>query len=136
AAPHHIITEQMVARAFRDGRREPMLLLDIALPRDVEPAVGGIDGVFLYDVDDLKQVVDSTLAQRRGQIAQSDAIITQGVDEFMTWYRGRSVVPVIQALRGRAEAMRQAELERAIRALHLDADAAAAADILTKQLLN
>lgn len=136
AAPHHVITEQMVARAFRDGRREPMLLLDIALPRDVEPAVGGIDGVFLYDVDDLKQVVDSTLAQRRGQIEQSDAIITQGVDEFMTWYRGRSVVPVIQALRGRAEAMRQAELERAIRALHLDAEAAAAADILTKQLLN
>ncbi len=136
AAPHHVISAEMVARAFREGRREPMLLLDIALPRDVEPGAGSIDGVFLYDVDDLQQVVDSTLAQRRGEIDRADAIIGQGVSEFMTWYRGRSVVPVIQALRGHAEQLRQAELERALRSAHLDPQTAAAVDVLTKQLLN
>lgn len=136
AAPHHVISADMVARAFREGRKEPMLLLDIALPRDVEPGAGSIDGVFLYDVDDLQQVVDSTLAQRRGEIDRADAIIGHGVSEFMTWYRGRSVVPVIQALRGHAEQLRQAELERALRTAHLDPETAAAVDVLTKQLLN
>ncbi|HEU5210801.1 MAG TPA: glutamyl-tRNA reductase [Longimicrobiales bacterium] len=136
AAPHHVISADMVARAFREGRKEPMLLLDIALPRDVEPGAGSIDGVFLYDVDDLQQVVDSTLAQRRGEIDRADAIIGHGVSEFMTWYRGRSVVPVIQALRGHAEQLRQAELERALRSAHLDPQTAAAVDVLTKQLLN
>ena len=136
AAPHPVITQTMVARAFREGRREPMLLLDIALPRDVEPTASSIDGVFLYDVDDLQQVVDSTLTQRRGQIEKADGIIGDGVAEFMTWYRGRSVVPVIQALRGRAEDVRQAELERLLRSMNLDPQAAEAVDVLTKQLLN
>lgn len=136
AAPHHVITAEMVARAFREGRRDPMLLLDIALPRDVEPAAGSIDGVFLYDVDDLQQVVDSTLAQRRGEIERADTIIGDGVAEFMTWYRGRSVVPVIQALRGHAERLRQAELERVLRSANLDPETAATVDVLTKQLLN
>ena len=136
AAPHPIITEQMVARTFRDGRREPMLLLDIALPRDVEPAAGDIDGVFLYDVDDLRQVVDGTLALRRAEIDAAETIIGAGVEEFLRWYRARSVVPVIQALRGRVEALRRAELERALRSMHLGPEAAEAVDVLTRQLLN
>lgn len=136
AAPHHIVTESMVARVFREGRREPMLLLDIALPRDVDPVVGGISGVFLYDVDDLHQVVDGTFAQRRGEIAAAEGIIDEGVAEFVNWYRGRSVVPVIQAMRGRAEDMRRAELERAVRSLHLGPEAEAALDMVTKQMLN
>lgn len=136
AAPHPVITKTMVARAFREGRREPMLLLDIALPRDVEPSAGSIDGVFLYDVDDLQQVVDSTLTQRRGEIEAADGIIGDGVAEFMTWYRGRSVVPVIRALRGRAEDVRQAELERMLRSMNLEPQAAEAVDVLTRQLLN
>ena len=140
SAPHHLITEEMVARVFRDGRREPILLLDIALPRDVDPAVGTIDGVFLYDVDDLKQVVEGTLALRRAEIEAASRIVDEGVIDFVAWQRGRGAVPVIQALRGRAETIRADEVARALRTLRLSgAEGAAVAEAMesvTRLMMN
>ena len=136
AAPHHIITEQMVKRVFDAGRKEPILLLDIALPRDVDPVVGEIDGVFLYDVDDLKQVVEGTLALRRGEIEAATAIVDAGVAEIVAWGRARHAVPVIQALRGHAEAIRADEVARALRGMRLSEGDAAAVHAMTRQLLN
>lgn len=137
AAPHALIRRQDVERALAHrGRSRPLLILDIALPRDVEPETGQLDDVFLYDLDDLSRVVEGALEQRRSEVALAETIIAQGVEEFLAWYRGRDVVPVIRALRGRAEALRVQELERARRTLRdLSPEQFEAVDALTKQLL-
>jgi glutamyl-tRNA reductase len=134
AAPHPIVTRATVARAL-DGRRSPLLILDIALPRDVEPDVGSLEGVFLYDLDDLSRVVEGALEQRRSEVDLAERIIEEGVREFTAWHRGRTVVPLIRALRDRAEEVRQRELERARRTLRdLSPEQLAAVDALTRQL--
>ncbi|MGH7506202.1 MAG: glutamyl-tRNA reductase, partial [Longimicrobiales bacterium] len=136
AAPHTVITRAQVEHAIGARRSHPLLLLDIALPRDVEPAAGELDGVQLYDLDDLSRVVEGTLEERRSEIALAEAIIRDGVAEFSAWLRGREAVPLIRQLRERAEALRQAELDRARGALReLSPDQLAAVDGLTRQLL-
>jgi glutamyl-tRNA reductase len=137
AAPHAVITKEYVRHAMGRDRRSPLLLLDIALPRDVEPAVAELPNVFLYDIDDLSQVVEGNLEKRRSEVAAAEKIIGDEAREFWAWNRGRSVVPVIRQLRDRAEEVRQAELERALRGLgHLSPDDRQVVENLTRQLLN
>lgn len=137
SAPHAVITRDVVERALVRGRRGPLLILDIALPRDVERDVAGLPNVFLYDVDDLGQVVEGNLERRRSEIALAEQIIVDGVSEFNAWYRARNVVPLIRQLRGRAEELRALETARALRALrHLSPADRTAVENLTRQLLN
>jgi glutamyl-tRNA reductase len=137
SAPHAVITRALVEQVLNGGRPTPLLILDIALPRDVEPEVGELPNVFLYDIDDLSQVVEGTLEKRRSEISLAEAIIRDGIHEFWAWYRGRNVVPLIRQLRGRAEEVRELETMRALRALrHLSAEDHAAIENLTRQLLN
>jgi glutamyl-tRNA reductase len=137
SAPHAVITREMVERALGTTRRTPLLILDIALPRDVEREVGELPNVFLYDIDDLSQVVEGTLARRRSEIAVAEQIIQEGIADFRAWYRARNVVPLIRQLRGRAEDLREAETARVMRALrHLSASDQALVENLTRQLLN
>jgi glutamyl-tRNA reductase len=137
AAPHAVITRALAEKALGEGRRTPLLILDIALPRDVEREVGSLPNVFLYDIDDLSQVIEGNLERRRSEIALAEHIIRDGTREFRAWYRGRNVVPLIRELRGRAEDVRSAETERALRALtHLSPADRAAVENLTRQLLN
>jgi glutamyl-tRNA reductase len=135
AAPHVVLTRAIVEKAVR-GRRTPLVILDIALPRDVEPAVGQLNKVFLYDLDDLSRVVTGTLERRRSEMDVADGIIDEGVQEFWAWYRARSAVPVIRALRDHAEDVRQQELQRARRLLrNLSDEEFNAIDTLTRQML-
>lgn len=137
SAPHAVITRSLVESALSEGRHAPLLILDIALPRDVEQSVGKLQNVFLYDIDDLSQVVEGTLEKRRSEITTAETIIRDGIHEFLAWYRGRNVVPLIRQLRGRAEELREAETTRALRGLkHLSAGDQAAVENLTRQLLN
>jgi glutamyl-tRNA reductase len=137
AAPHAILTEETARRALPRGRKHPLLIVDIALPRDVEPAVGEIENVFLYNLDDLQQVVDSTIERRKGELPVAESIVTEAATDFWQWYRGLDVVPLIRELRENAETIRQQELERALRSLrHLGPEDTAAIDALTKQILN
>jgi glutamyl-tRNA reductase len=125
----------MVAHAM-SRRSEPLLILDIALPRDVEPEAATVPGVRLYDLDDLDRVVTGTLERRRSAVEHAESIIDSGVDEFWAWFRARGVVPVIRELRGRAEELRQRELRRARRQLrNLTESEFEAVDGLTRQLL-
>jgi glutamyl-tRNA reductase len=137
AAPHAVITQAIAERALVGGRRSPLLILDIALPRDVEREVGTLPNVFLYDIDDLSQVVEGNLERRRSEISVAEGIIMDGIREFRAWYRGRDVVPLIRQLRGRVEELRDVETTRALRALrHLSPEDRAAVENLTRQLLN
>lgn len=137
SAPHPVLTRELVERALPGGPRHPLFIVDIALPRDVEPAVDSIENVFLYDIDDLYQVVDESLERRRAEVPAAERIVAQGVDDFWRWYAGLQVVPVIQALRQRAEAVRRTEVEHALRRLaHLAPGDREAIEVLTRQLLN
>lgn len=137
AAPHLVLTRDLFDRALPGGARRPMLLVDIAIPRDIEPSIGEAGQVFLYDIDDLRQIMDDNLERRRAEIPVAERIVAESADEFWDWYRSRDAVPLIRELRDRAESVRQAELEKALRRLaHLDAADRDAVDQLTRALLN
>ncbi len=137
ASPAPVLTREVVLRALPNGPLRPLFIIDMALPRDVDPAVGDIDNVFLYDIDDLQHIVTSNLERRQSEIAASEAIVAAAVEEFVSWRASLAVVPVIQALRGSVEAVRRSEVERALAKLpHLSEKDREAVDVLTRQLLN
>jgi glutamyl-tRNA reductase len=108
-----IIGLGMVERAVRNRRHRPMFIVDLAVPRDVEPEVARLDDVYVYTVDDLGKVVEAGTETRLAAVAQAEAIIETRVRDFESWLKTRIAVPVIQGLRDRAHALRALELERA-----------------------
>jgi glutamyl-tRNA reductase len=136
AAPHAIITREAVLSALPHGPRRPLLIVDIALPRDVEPSVGDIHNIFLYNIDDLQQVVDAAVERRRAQVPAAERIIGDATDDFWSWYQSLQVVPLIRELRAHAEDIRQREVEKALRSMsNLSEADAHAIDTLTRQIL-
>jgi glutamyl-tRNA reductase len=96
------------------GRRrpDPLFIIDIAVPRDVESAVGDIEQVFLYNVDDLQTIVNENLSRRGAEIARAEAIVSEELARFSAWQRSRATIPTVIALRQRFEAIRRSELQR------------------------
>ena len=107
-----IITQTDVESAMRPRRDRPLFIIDIGVPRDVDPASGDIEQVFLYNIDDLRSIVQENLARRQSQVDQAERMIDEEVGRFMAWLRSRAAVPTVVALRERFEAVRQAELAR------------------------
>ena len=107
----------MVERAVRQRRRKPIVMVDLAVPRDIEPEVARLDDVYLYSVDDLGVVVQSGTDSRRTAVVQAEAIIDTRVTNFMHWMQVRANVPVIRDLQATAQAVQAQELERASRLL-------------------
>lgn len=103
----------MVERASRERRRLPMVMVDLAVPRDIEPEVGRLDDVYLYSVDDLGAVVQSGAQARESAVVQAETIIDSRVRNYMHWLQLRSTVPVIKALQAGAQSIQSHELERA-----------------------
>jgi glutamyl-tRNA reductase len=114
-APHFILTRDEMQRVIGQRRNKPMFLIDIAVPRNIDPAVNEIDGVFLYDVDDLAGVVNANLKEREKQAAQAEAIIAEEVEHMMARLRIDEVAPTIVSLQEQLEEIRASEVARAIR---------------------
>jgi glutamyl-tRNA reductase len=112
-APELVITREDVASARQARHHRPLFLIDIAVPRDVDPRAGELGGVFLYDLDGLKAVAEANLRERRKQAAGAEAIVEEEVREFLAWHESLSVKPLLVELRRRAEEIRRAELEKA-----------------------
>ncbi|MBI4670352.1 MAG: glutamyl-tRNA reductase [Chloroflexi bacterium] len=120
-APHLILYADRIARAMQTRPAQPLLLIDIAVPRNIDPAAINIPHVQLYNIDDLQQVVEQTRAARWQALGQVRAILAQEVETFWQWYLARRAAPLIGALYTRAEAIRQAELAKTLRRLnHLE----------------
>ena len=111
---HPIITRPQFDKLRRQRRGRPIVLIDIAVPRDVDAAVGEIDNVYLYNVDDLQQVVAGTLASRQDAINAARSIVNRSVEEFLIWHRTRELGPVIDQLYKRSHELAREELERTI----------------------
>lgn len=131
-----ILGKGLVERALRARRRRPIFMVDLAVPRDIEPEAGELDDVFLYTVDDLGHIVSENRGARRAAVQQAEAIIETQVGQFMHWMQARASVPLIRALREQGEQARRHELERALRMLQRGDDPAGVLDALSQGLTN
>jgi glutamyl-tRNA reductase len=136
AAPHAMITLEEFQRRTLGRLKSPLLIIDIAIPRDVESGVGDLANVFLYSIDDLQQIVSTSVERRKAEIPKAERIIEEEVEKFWRWYSGLRAVPFIRRFRQRAEDLRRLELERAMSQLgHLSEQDRERIDRLTRDLL-
>ena len=132
SAPGWTLTRDVVERALPQRKGRPLFLIDLAVPRDLDPAIHELDGCYLYDIDDLEAVVADTLADRRREAERAERIVAAEVDRFRAWQASLDVVPAIASLRARAEEIRTAELDRA----KLSGPERRAAESVTAAVLN
>jgi glutamyl-tRNA reductase len=132
-----IVIHQEDVEAARGTRLRPLFIIDIAVPRDVEPKIGGLSGVFLYDLDDLKSVAEANIRERMKEAAAAEAIVEQEVREFLAWQKSLDVVPLLVELRRRGDEIRKEEVARARKRLGaLSPDQEAALDAATTSIVN
>jgi glutamyl-tRNA reductase len=136
ASPLPIIGKGLMESALKVRKHRPMLMFDLAVPRDIETEVASLDDAFLYTVDDLGQIAREGMDQRQNAVAQAEVIIENQVSDFLHWLDNRELVPTIRALRDTAERARRHELERAQRSLAKGADPQQVIDELSRALTN
>jgi glutamyl-tRNA reductase len=119
--PEPLITRKRFEPLLRPRRYRPVFMIDIAVPRDIDPSVGDLEGVYLYNLDDLQEVVTRTIDSRGSAVETARAIINRHVDTFLAWHRQREIGPVIDALYKRSNQIARAELERTCGKLQPDA---------------
>lgn len=136
ASPLPIIGKGMVERALKARRYQPMLFIDIAVPRDIEPEVGGVSSVYLYTVDDLHAIIQHNLEQRKTAAIQAEHIILKERDDFMTWLRTQGAVEIIRDYRGQAEQVSAELTARALSAIEQGADPQRVIQNLAHKLTN
>ena len=111
-AAEPVLTRASIQEVLRRRRQRPLFIIDIALPRDVEPSVGDLEQVFLYNIDDLQGIVKENLARRSGELERAEAIVEEETVRFTAWMQSREIVPTIVALRERFEGIRRSEIAR------------------------
>lgn len=137
SAPHAVVFAEHVAPALVRRGDRPLCILDIALPRDVDPSVGELSNVFLYNLDDLQAVVSANLERRRSELPTAEELIGSEVGKYWDWVAGLAAVPVLTEMRSQMELLRQRELAGAMRRLqHLSESDRAAVEELSRTLMN
>lgn len=131
-----VLTKARLEAVMKVRRNRPLFVIDIAVPRDVEAEAGDLEQLFLYNIDDLRAIVNENLARRAGQIEQAETIVNEEVKAFTAWMRSREAIPTVVALRHRFEAIRRAELARLeSKIAALPPDARASVDEITRLIV-
>jgi glutamyl-tRNA reductase len=136
ASPGRILDAAHIRTCLKQRRRRPILMIDLAVPRDIDPAAAHLDDVYLYTVDDLKDIIEENLRSRRAAADQAEDIIDSQVEHFMAWLRTQDSATSIRALRQRAEAVRDEAVARARRQLAHGKDPTEVLDLLANVLTN
>lgn len=137
AAPHAIVGVEQIAGSLRERGDHPLCILDIAIPRDVDPAVGALGNVFLYDLDDLQMVATSNIERRREELPAVEGIIGPEVEKYWEWLAGLAAVPVLRTFRSEMDRLREAELAETMRKLeHLSSRDREAIEHFSRALMN
>jgi glutamyl-tRNA reductase len=131
-----ILGKGAVERALKVRKHRPIFMVDIAVPRDIESEVAELDDVYLYSIDDLKDVVQENMESRQKAASEAEKIIDTQVMDFMRWVKSLDAVPTIRALRESADALREAEVERARRRLARGEDPGKVIEQLARALTN
>ncbi len=111
-ASHYLIGSEEVTKAIGLRQNRPIFFIDISVPRNIDPKINELDNIFLYDIDDLQMAVSSNLRSREREALKAEEIITEEIDRFTRWFKSLEAVPMIIALRDRAESIRQTELDK------------------------
>jgi glutamyl-tRNA reductase len=136
-APHYILEKDQMQHVIAARRNRPMFLIDIAVPRNIEPAVNEIDNVYLYDIDDLQEVVNANLRERNKEAERAEELVTQEVERMMARLKVQDVAPMIVSLQEQLEQIRAGELERTRRKLGvLTPEQEQALESLTRGIIN
>ncbi|MDE3163690.1 MAG: glutamyl-tRNA reductase [Acidobacteriota bacterium] len=135
-APHPIFRREHGHAFLQRRRKRPMVFIDIAVPRDVDPEVNKLDGLFVYDIDDLQQVAAAHIAERKSQATDAEALVAAEVERFHQRQRTVNIAPAIVALQRQAEEIRQAEIRRIHGLESLTPEQVAAVEALTRGLVN
>jgi glutamyl-tRNA reductase len=135
-SPDLVLTDADLARVLAARRGRPMFVVDLAVPRDVDPAIAEREEIFLYNIDDLRGIVQENLARRQDAVAKAERLVNDEVSAWYAWLRSRAAIPTLVALRTRFERVRQAEIERlAPRLSGLGPDARARVDEITRLMI-
>jgi glutamyl-tRNA reductase len=136
-APGTVLDAGAVSRASAGRRGRQLLLVDLAVPRDLDPAIRDLDGCYLYDIDDLEQIVAETLSGRRREAERAESLVAAEAEKFHEWHASLDVVPAIASLRAKAEEIRAGELQKAESILgRLDDSQRKAVESVTAQIVN
>ncbi len=135
-APDYILEAKKLSEVIRLRRNKPMFLIDIAVPRDIDPKANKIDNIYLYDVDDLQGVVQANLKERKKEADKAEAIINEEILQFYRWLSTLEVKPTVVALRQKLEDLRQAEVKKTLASLTADPKTTKAIESLTRALVN
>ncbi|GAQ93842.1 glutamyl-tRNA reductase [Thermodesulfovibrio aggregans] len=136
-APNYVITEQMVKEVMPLRKHKPLFLIDISVPRNIDPLCNELDNVYLYNIDDLQDVVDSNILERKKEAEKALNIIEEETEKFFQWLNSLQSVPVIVSIRNKAEQVRQEELEKfKSRFKELPPEVIASVDYLTQSIIN
>jgi len=126
----------MVERALKTRRNRPMFIVDLAVPRDIEPEVGELNDVYLYTIDDLAHLIEEGLTNRQSAAIEAQKMIDHHTKDFTQWFKTRTIVPTIKALRDHAESYRVSELKKAQKLLKQGVDPEKVLETLSKALAN
>lgn len=136
-APDYVLGAKKLKEVCKLRRYKPMFLIDIAVPRDIDPAANKLDGIYLYDVDDLQGVVQANLKERQKEAGKAELIVEAEVEQFCSWLATLEVTPTIVALRQKIDQIRQAELEKTLSGLNnLDDKQRKAIESMTSAMVN
>ncbi|MEP7087858.1 MAG: glutamyl-tRNA reductase [Gemmatimonadota bacterium] len=137
AAPHAIVGVEQISVSLKARGDRPLCILDIAVPRDVDPAVGELGNVFLYDIDDLRSVATANVERRKEELPAAESVIAPEVEKYWEWLAGLAAVPVLRTFRTEMDRMREAELAEALRKLeHLSPRDREAVEHFSRALMN
>ena len=118
-SPQYLLKHDQVSQVMKDRKHKPIFFIDIADPRDIDPKVGDLENVYLYNIDDLQKVADENIRDRTTEAQKAEGIVQEEVAKFVQWYRSLDITPTIVALRGKFEEIRKKELDKTL-SLHPD----------------
>jgi glutamyl-tRNA reductase len=134
---HYIIHKEQLTGVIRARKNKPMFFIDIAVPRDVDPAINEIDNIYVYDIDDLQGVVESNKEERRKEIQKAEEIVEQGAESFKRWLSSLEVLPTILDLRQRLEKIRKEEMDKTLALLkNASEEEKKALNLMTQSIIN
>ncbi|NQY91030.1 MAG: glutamyl-tRNA reductase [Deltaproteobacteria bacterium] len=125
-----------VSAAVKERRHRPMFFIDLAVPRNFDPAINNVDGAYLYDLDDLASVANENKSSRRREATEGEVMVEQEVDSFWQWFEGLELVPTIVELRESVELIRTTELMRTLDKMSLDEESRERVDQMTRSMMN